>query len=159
MDLKEQYDKLLKYCYMKTKNIHQAEDITQETFLRFWQDHNYKDTGKQMAYLYTIARNLCMDEFRRKETLDIDDFPELQAPQEPIIEKIEIDEALDTLPEDIREIVILRYLNDISVADIGKVLGISRFSVNRRLKKGLSLMRKRLEGDDRNDRQRIEKND
>ena len=62
MDLKEQYEKLLKYCYMKMKDRNLAEDIVQETFLRFWQSKSYRDTGKEMAYLYTIARNLCMDE-------------------------------------------------------------------------------------------------
>ena len=66
MDLKEQYDKLLRYCYMKTKDRFTAEDIVQETFLKFWQSCSYKDTGKETAYLYTIARNLCMNEFRRK---------------------------------------------------------------------------------------------
>lgn len=64
MDLKVQYDRLLRYCYMKTNDKYIAQDITQETFLRFWQSHTYEDTGKEMAYLYTIARNLCMDEFR-----------------------------------------------------------------------------------------------
>ncbi len=66
MDLKEQYDKLLKYCYMKTKDRFLAEDIVQETYLKFWQSRSYEDTGKEMAYLYTIARNLCMDEFRKE---------------------------------------------------------------------------------------------
>ena len=72
MDLKVQYDRLLRYCYMKTKDKYIAEDIVQEIFLRFWQSHSYEDTGKEMAYLYTIARNLCMDEFRREKPLDID---------------------------------------------------------------------------------------
>ncbi len=55
MDLKEQYDRLLRYCYMKTKDRSLAEDIVQETFLKFWQSHSYENTGKEMAYLYTIA--------------------------------------------------------------------------------------------------------
>ena len=63
---------------MKTKDRYIAEDIVQETFLRFWQSHYYEDTGKEMAYLYTIARNLCMDEFRREKSLDIDAYSELQ---------------------------------------------------------------------------------
>lgn len=59
MDLKLQYEKLLRYCYHKTKSKDLAEDIVQETFLKFWQSHSYEDTGKELAYLYTIARNLC----------------------------------------------------------------------------------------------------
>lgn len=53
-DLEEQYDKIYRFCYMKTKHRQSAEDITQETFLRFLEDHTYKEMGKMLAYLYTI---------------------------------------------------------------------------------------------------------
>lgn len=156
MDLKEQYDKLLRYCYMRTKDSLLAEDIVQETFLKFWQSRSYKDTGKQMAYLYTIARNLCTDEFRRKTILDIEVYPDLPACKdsepENVIDGIVIEEALERLPEDVREIVVLRCVCGISAADIGKVMGISRFSVNRKLKEGLGILRKLLGGEYRDDR-------
>jgi len=51
MDLKEQYDKLLRYCYAKIKHKDIAEDIVQESFLRFWKSRSYQDTGKELAYL------------------------------------------------------------------------------------------------------------
>ena len=153
MDLKQQYDQLLRYCYMKTKDRYLAEDITQETFLKFWQSKTYEDTGKEMAYLYTIARNLCNDEFRKPQTIDIDDHPELIYEDsdscQHIIERITIEQALDKLPDDLKEIVVLRYMNDISASDIGKILGISRFTVNRRVKEGLKLLKKQMEGEAR----------
>lgn len=156
MDLKVQYDKLLKYCYMKTKDRDMAEDIVQETFLKFWQSRTYEDTGKEMAFLYTIARNLCMDEFRKNTPVDIDDYPDLIACEmdepESRLDGIVIEEALDKLPEDLREMVVMRYVSEMSAADIGKVIGISRFSVNRRLKEGLKKLRIILEGGSDNDR-------
>ena len=156
MDLKEQYDKLLRYCYMKTKDRFTAEDIVQETFLKFWQSHSYEDIGKEMAYLYTIARNLCMDEFRKKKPDNIDDYPELMAcsdkEPESVIESMAIEKALDRLSDELREIVVMRYVSDMSAADIGKVLEMSRFSVNRRLKEGLGILRKELEGGQHGDR-------
>ncbi|MBP5165634.1 MAG: sigma-70 family RNA polymerase sigma factor [Oscillospiraceae bacterium] len=156
MDLKEQYDKLLRYCYMRTKDSLLAEDIVQETFLKFWQSRSYKDTGKQMAYLYTIAGNLCKDVFRRKTILDIEAYPDLPARRdsepENAIDGIVIEEALERLPEDLREIVVLRYVCGISAADIGKVMGISRFSVNRRLKAGLAALKGLLGGEYSDDR-------
>ena len=156
MDLKEQYDKLLRYCYMRTKDSLLAEDIVQETFLKFWQSRSYKDTGKQMAYLYTIAGNLCKDVFRRKTILDIEAYPDLPARRdsepENAIDGIVIEEALERLPKDLREIVVLRYVCGISAADIGKVMGISRFSVNRRLKAGLATLRGLLGGEYSDDR-------
>lgn len=150
MDLKEQYDRLLKYCYMKTKDKSLAEDIVQETFLKFWQSHSYEDTGKEMAYLYTIGRNLCMDAFRKKELLNIEDYTELESAgcsETKLLDQITIEMALDALPDELREIVVMRYVSEMSCADIGKVLGISRFSVNRRLKEGLEELKMVLGGE------------
>lgn len=148
MDLREQYDKLLRFCYMKTKDRYLAEDITQETFLKFWQSHSYEDTGKELAYLYTIARNLCIDSFRRKVPENIDDYPLLTAPRQSEPEQqllgIELEEALSRLPDELREMILLRYTNDVSVNDIGKIYNMSRFAVYRRLKEGLALLRKIL---------------
>ena len=65
MDIEEEYDKIFRYCYWKVHNKEIAEDITQETFLRFLQS-NYDERGKRIRFLYTIAGNLCIDEFRKK---------------------------------------------------------------------------------------------
>ena len=151
MDLKVQYDRLLRYCYMKTKDKLTAEDIVQETFLRFWQSHSYEDTGKEMSYLYTIARNLCIDEFRREKILDIDAYSELLECQsvgmDYMIDSLAITEVLEKLPDNLKEIIVLRYVSEMSSADIGRVMNLSRFSVNRRLKEGLKLLRNYMGGD------------
>lgn len=151
MDLKEQYDKLLRYCYAKTKDRYIAEDIVQETFLRFWQSKSYKDTGKELAYLYAIARNLCTDEFRRPSYADVENCYDAALQYSNVDEhlaRIELDRALDALPEELREIIILRYSNGVSVSDIGKIVGLSRFTVRRRLQDGLAILKKLMEGDD-----------
>lgn len=66
-DIYEQYDKIYRYCYFKVRNSVLAEDLTQETFLRYFEQTSYLERGRQMSYLYVIARNLCMDAFRRKK--------------------------------------------------------------------------------------------
>ncbi|MCQ2493897.1 MAG: sigma-70 family RNA polymerase sigma factor [Lachnospiraceae bacterium] len=151
MDLKEQYEKLLRYCYMLTKDIDLAEDIVQETYLRFWQSHTYKDTNKELAYLYTIARNLCMDEFRKPKLEDIDACDELAGEHryepEARVDRLVIEEALEKLPQDLKELIVLRFTNEMNVTDIAKVIGISRFAVHRRLKEGLTLLRKNIGGE------------
>lgn len=76
MDLEELYDKLLKYCYNKTHDRYLAEDIVQDTFVRFYSNHTYKETGKKLAYLYTIARNLCIDSYRQPRIINIDEVKE-----------------------------------------------------------------------------------
>lgn len=41
MDIEEQYNKVYRYCYMKTRDYHTSEDLTQETFLRFLENHSF----------------------------------------------------------------------------------------------------------------------
>ena len=153
MDLKVQYDRLLRYCYMKTKDRFLAEDIVQESFLRFWQKRAYQDTEKEMAILYTIARNLCIDEFRRAAPQcieSIEDHTELaackEAEPESHLDRVAVEAALEELPEDLRELVVMRYVCEMSAADIGRIMKMSRFSVNRRLKEGLGRLKTILEG-------------
>lgn len=149
MDLESQYEKLLRYCYMKTKNKELAEDIVQDTYLKFWQNRSYQDIGKEEAYLYTIARNLCMDAFRRPVCENIDEQPDLSDENaldaKQVVDRVAIDAALDRLTDNLREIVVLRYINDLAVNDVAKIVGISRFSVRRRLKESLKILRDYLQ--------------
>ena len=152
MDIEEQYDKLLRYCYMKLRNRTLAEDITQETFIRFFESTDYRNLGKEMAYLYTIARNLCIDSVRkRKDDLIEDMSAEIQDVQiskdnaEAVVDRVSIEQALDCLNEDEREAVVLRFSGELSIEDIGRSMGISRFAVHRRISSALEKLRKEME--------------
>ena len=116
MDIEQQYDKLLRYCYMKLRDRTLAEDVTQETFIRFFESKDYHSIGKEMAYLYTIARNLCIDYFRKqKEELiedlpaKIQEMPDSSDKVESIVDQLSIEQALDHLTDDEREAVVLRF--------------------------------------------------
>ena len=67
MNIEEYYDKIYRFCFYKVRNQQMAEDITQETFLRFIKS-DYKEDGRKINYLYTIARNLCIDEIRKQSS-------------------------------------------------------------------------------------------
>ena len=71
MDLDEQYDKIYRYCYFRMYQREAAEDITQETFLRFLENGTFRNTGRQLQYLYTIARNLCIDAYRNEKKREL----------------------------------------------------------------------------------------
>lgn len=143
MKIEEQYDKLLRYCYMKTRDIHVAEDIVQETFLRYLNNHSYKEMGKQMQYLYTIARNLCMDYFRKKPEYELDE----SIPYSESRTNTYLEEALDKLNPDEKELLFLRYTNDVSINNLAKHYDVSRFVINRRIKKALKNLKEVYENE------------
>lgn len=147
MDLEEQYDKIYRYCYFKLRHQQMAEDITQETFLRFLENRSYCERGKKIRYLYTIARNLCMDAYRRKQTESLPDEESAgieDAPEEEVLRNLAVKSALSQLEKEEQELLLLRYVQELSVTDLCGILEISRFSVNRKTKKALKKLRELL---------------
>lgn len=151
MDLEEQYDKIYRYCYFKVHHRELAEDITQEAFLRFLGSKEYSERGKGLQYLYTIARNLCIDEYRKNETepIDAETLEEKmfsQGHEETVVNSLTLKQALAGLCEEDRELLLLRYVNDVPVSDICNFFGMSRFALYRRLNKLLKKLKDSLEG-------------
>ena len=152
IDLEEQYDKIYHYCYFKVHQREAAEDITQETFLRFFESSSYINTGKAIQYLYTIARNLCVDEYRkhRKEVLEevleevLDDEAVDIDATEHMITQISVRLALSQLNETDRELLLLRYVNEVPVSVICKLYGISRFAVYRKISQAVKNLKSKL---------------
>lgn len=145
-DLKEQYDKIFRFCILRVKNSQTAEDITQETFLRFLENPQYSTRSEQIKILYTIAGNLCTDEFRRKLTVPLpDDLPDDRDSESIWNERIMLKNAIYSLPESDRELVLLRYVNEVPLSVISKLYNVSRFSLSRRLKKILSQLKDSFE--------------
>lgn len=137
IDINAHYDCIYKYCYFKIKNLHIAEDLAQETFLKFIKQSNYVDRDKPLAYLYTIAKNTCIDYMRKPDYLELTEEILAENDFEKIELKRVIKEAINTLPRDEQELVFLRYVNELKIGDIAKITGVSRFSINRKLKKAL----------------------
>lgn len=146
MDIHEQYQKIFQFCSSRIASRETAEDITQETFLRFYEHSEYQQSGRELQYLYTIARNLCIDEYRRKPTAPLpEDIPEEHSREPEWIDRLALRAVLDRLPEEERDIIVMRYVSELPVADIARIHGISWFAMNRRIKRILAKMRKEFE--------------
>ncbi len=162
-DLEQQYDKIYRYCYFKTGHRETAEDITQETFLRFFESTGYQNIGKQLQYLYTIARNLCMDEFRRQKTkvlhetgTDISEekdpaaffnknsFSSKDSLEDNILSRLAVKNALSQMEEEQQELLLLRYASEVPVSVLCSFYGISRFALYRRLRKASEQLKENL---------------
>ena len=121
MDIEEQYDKIYRYCYFKMYDDQIAQDITQETFLRFYKQGLNLGSDKELPYLYTIAKNLCINHFRRRTTESLEEITEevIDDPTEDLISNLTLRMTISKLPEDEQELIFLRYVNEISI-EIGR---------------------------------------
>lgn len=134
--------RIFRFAYLKTGNKENAEDLTSETFIRFW---NYicreKITGETAEpILYRIARNLIIDFYRKKEipTTEIDeaiagrmadtenDFIARMINREEVKEMMEM---LKELKDEYQEIIILRFVEELEIEEIAKITGKSKGSV------------------------------
>ena len=127
MNLEEQYDRIYKYLYFRLHDQHTAEDLT------------------------TIARNLCSQYYRDKMIVfNIDealDIPQLEESEQSLLERISLIDALQKLSLEEREMLLLRYVNDVPVPVISRLYDISRFAVYRRLKGILKKVKDEMEGE------------
>ena len=151
LNLEEQYDRIFKYLYFHLHDRHMAEDMTQEVFLRFLGSRSYRDENRQLQYLYTIARNLCRQYYRDITiTYSLDeeaDIPETDGFENSIIQKLALQNALESISPEERELLFLRYVNDVPVPVISGLYQISRFAMYRKLKGILQKVRVEMEAD------------
>ena len=150
------YPDVYAYCRRHTESADEAEDAAQEVFLRFvGASGRYRDDGRPLAYLLTIARNVCADS-RRRGAMRADELPcdEVLADPSPGPGAADglsaVRRAVRALPDEAREIVELKFDQGLTAVEIARVTGLSRFAVARRIGSALSDIREALafeEGD------------
>ena len=149
--VRKYYPMILRYCRLHVYDKNSAEDMTQATFERFFRAFpTYEHAGKAVNYLYVIAGNLCRDLGRKHVEMPAR-LPE-QLPgqgedgwQAQIEDRLDVEQTLKELPGDLREVVILRYLQDCKIKEIAQILGISHSLVKYRLKRGKEALQSLLE--------------
>lgn len=152
--IRKYYKKVFDYCKYHSEDIYTAEDLTQEVFLIFLKkiDH-YKHRGKLLNYLYTIARNKCIDERKKESNKDISieriayEVSSSVIESERTIESLYVREAVEKLPSDLREVIIMYYFLDIKQREIADICGVSLELVKYRLKKGKEMIKKYIGGE------------
>lgn len=149
-DLEDQYDKLYRYCYFRVRDVQTAEDLVQETFLR-WLDHYPGQREREaLPTLYTIARNLCVDVTRQRETLPLQETDQVAAdPAGTLVERWDLERALETLTPQDQELLLLRYANQVPLQALSRLTGLSRFAIYRRCGRLLTQLREALREEER----------
>ena len=151
--LMDTYSRLLTgLCVVTLRDVHLAQDVVQETFLRAWRKGPLRpDTEK--AWLTRVAMNLCRDQQRRGWMRRIDrsiPFEELVIPVEP--QDNDVIREVYALPPKERQIIVMHYWGNLSVQEIAAALRISRASVYRTMDKAKAHLRIQLsETDEKGD--------
>lgn len=130
------------------RNPHDAEEVMQETYMKVWTSApSYKAQGKPLAWMFTIARNLCYMRFREqkhKSDLGLDDLDGAEMGQlcpqiEDAADKLVLQAALKALKEEERQIVLLKNSSGLKHREIAEALGMPLATVlskyNRAMKK------------------------
>lgn len=128
--------RLLRLTSRVLRDDAEAEDVTQETFLRVWQRAaDYSPDGSAVGWLYRIAHNLAVDRLRRRGKLKAFEEEEDEerapssAPQSGLMHQMErksaLDRAIETLPERQATAITLVHLDELSGSEAARVLGIS----------------------------------
>src|SRR5688500_16174923 len=154
-------DKLYTSIVLLVKDSFLAEDIFQDTFIKIIDTiraERYTEEGKFLPWAMRIAHNLCVDHFRKvkrtpaiKTSDDRDIFEVINFTEEGADEKMmkrqsheRVRQMLDLLPEDQREVIILRHYADLSFKEIASLTNCSINTALGRMRYGLINLRKMM---------------
>lgn len=147
-------DAIFRFCFFKTGDREIAKDLTQDVFVKVFK-HITKgeEISNEKAFLYAIAKNVVIDFWRKKKSVKESDLPEGFMQSVPSQSNTEIFaeyqiflSLLDKLSPTDREVIILRYVEDLSSKDMAEVLGQRENTVLVRISRATAKLKELSEG-------------
>jgi RNA polymerase sigma-70 factor (ECF subfamily) len=159
----EQYQhRLLRYLVHLTGERDTAEDLFQETWIRVLEKgHQYDGKSRFVTWLMTIAHNVAIDHLRKRRPASLDEMRDTEdaAPFEPVAESpspfdnvaamedgARIQAALEQIAPVFREVLVLRFQEQMKLEEIAKLINIPLATVKTRLYRGVNALRPALRG-------------
>jgi len=155
--------KLYQVCFRMLGNKQEAEDIAQEAFVRAYINlHTYDQKRKFSTWIYRIATNLCIDRIRKKKpdyyldaqiagTDGLDMYSQIAAEEqlpEETVEQMELQDRIQyeisRLPDKYRSVIVLKYIEELSLQEISEILDMPLGTVKTRIHRGREALRKQL---------------
>ena len=149
-------DRVYRLAYRLTGNRPDAEDLTQEVFVRVFRSLSTYTPGTFEGWLHRITTNLFLDQARRKQRIRFDAMTEERADRltspSPSPDAVyadqrfddDIERALQALPPDFRAAVVLCDVEGLTYEEIAEILGAKLGTVRSRIHRGRALLRKAL---------------
>jgi len=145
----EQYHSQIKrFLQVNLRSTEDAEDLAQETFVRFQKHRDSVDLAQPKNFLFTIARNLMIDRIRHRKVSEVDSETDLDQLMDPVSsverqvsaqrEYDALCEAIRHLPPQCRKVFILRKFYHFSHKEIAEKLGLSVSTIEKHLVSGLA---------------------
>ena len=154
--VRDHADRVYRLAYRLSGNPHDADDLTQETFIRVFRSLASYRPGTFEGWLHRITTNLFLDMVRRRSRLRMEGLPEYtdRLPDDaPSPEQVysdthlnpDLQAALDELPPEFRAAVVLCDVEGLSYEEIGATLGVKLGTVRSRIHRGRQALRAALE--------------
>lgn len=155
------------FVYRMSGNAKDAEDITQEVFIKLWKNlRKYEPGNNFKAWLFSIARNTAIDRLRKRKNINFSEFedgegenqlfnsvPDAGPWPDELVARAEnskiIDEIVGRLPVIYKEVIVLRYKNQFTFEEIGRITKRPLNTVKSQHQRGLNSLRKLIDASDR----------
>jgi RNA polymerase sigma-70 factor (ECF subfamily) len=155
---KEYSDKIFRHALFKLSDREKAKDVVQDTFVRLWEYIVVeKEIQNVQALLFRMATNLIIDSYRRKKSISLDaliddgyDSTDDNKSQRQAFDAAEhrlVIEALNLLEPDQRDLLSLRYIDDLSVQEIALMTGERENTVSVRIHRALKHLQDTMKKD------------
>ncbi len=157
---------IYRFVYFKVGHVEEAKDLTSMIFLKTWnhiQNNSLTSSSTLRALLYKIARTSIVDYYREtgnklEVSLDdeahpieiADDKTDLEADIDKAQDLASIKSKLPLLKEEYREIIVLKFVNDLDIDEISEVTGKTKGNVRVLLHRSLAALKDLLEDDQKN---------
>lgn len=148
-------DAIYGYALSILKNMHDAEDVLHDCYISIYQTaHSYVSSGKPMAWIFTITRNLCLSKLRsRSRFSDVpqEDWEQFLESNERVTaeDKVVLEHCLRDLADDEREILLLHVLSGMKHREIAALLNRPLSTILSKYHRALKKMRALLKEEDR----------
>ena len=160
----EYNDALFRHAFLRISNREKAVDLVHDTYTKVW---SYLRSGYEIdnfrPFLYKVLNNLIIDEYRRKKESSLDALLEIDGVDEGSFSELSestaealaatIDgkmafEMLETLPDQYREVIILRFVDQLGPREISELIEETENVVSVRIHRGLKMLRQKIESKD-----------
>lgn len=148
---------VFRYILLRVKNRAEAEDLAQTVFMKAYQANPPGGTAQELSlnYFFTVARNTVIDHWRKKKEVLLDEpeetfenIPDTESPERDAMRgesRTAVREALEHVSPSEQEVLILKFMNELSTKEVAKLLGKSEVAVRQLQSRGLKSMREHME--------------